>query len=119
MNIIIKTKNIVLTESLEKFINEKIGKLEKFAKTLSKSSFDVFVEIQKESQHHKKGDVFVAEVIIDLPGKKMMAKAHGEDLMKAIIESKDEMEREIKKHKTRIIEFPRRRIKKSKEKNQV
>jgi len=36
MKIIIKTKNLELTPSLENYINEKIGSLEKFIKNLQK-----------------------------------------------------------------------------------
>ena len=113
MNIIIKTKNIELTESLEKFVNEKVGKLEKF---LHVDSQDVFVEIEKETNHHRKGDVFCAEIIIQMPGTKLTARSHGEDLMKAVMDAKDEMEIEIKKHKTKTIEAPRRKIRKENEK---
>ncbi len=109
MNIIIKTKNIELTPSLENFTNEKIGKLEKF---LPKAEQEVFVELAKESTHHKKGDVFMAEITIHLPGKSLVSRCHGEDLMKAIIEVKDQMEIEIKKYKTKMVEAPRREAKK-------
>ncbi len=110
MNIIIKTKNVELTGYLEKFINEKIGRLDKF---LRGSIHGVLVEIKKESKHHKQGDIFMAEIIIDLPGKKLMAKSHGEDVMKAVSDAKDEMEIEIKKNKTKTVEAPRREAKKS------
>lgn len=113
MKILIKTKNFALTAEWEKFINEKIGKLEKFAKTLGKSSMDVFVEVEKETNHHRKGDLFRANLQINLPGKSLMAKAHGEDLSRAVIEAKDELEIEIKKHKLKTIEGPRRKIRKS------
>lgn len=112
MQIIIKTKNFELTGFLEKFINEKIGKLEKFAKTLGRDSMEVFVEVEKETNHHKKGDLFIANLQIHLPGKMLMAKAHGEDLQKAIIDAKDELEIEIKKHKLKVIEGPRRKMRK-------
>ena len=70
MEIIIKAKNIELTDSLERFINDKIGKLEKF---LSYPGQEIFIEIEKETKHHKKGEVFSAEGIISVPGKKIMA----------------------------------------------
>ncbi|OGZ65365.1 MAG: ribosomal subunit interface protein [Candidatus Staskawiczbacteria bacterium RIFCSPHIGHO2_02_FULL_43_16] len=112
MKIIIKTKNFELTGFLERFINDKIGKLEKFAKTLGKDSMEIFVEVEKETNHHRKGDLFIAHLQIQLPGKNLMAKAHGEDLQKAIIDAKDELEIEIKKHKLKVIELPRRKIRK-------
>ncbi len=110
MNIIIKTKNLQLNDSLEKFIHEKIGKLEKF---LHADNQEVFVEIEKESQHHKKGEVFCAEAIITLPGKKIIAKATSDDLGKAVTEVKEELEIEIKKYKLKKIELSRREAKKS------
>lgn len=112
MQIIIKTKNFELTSALEKFIKEKIGKLEKFAKTLGKDSMEIFVEVEKETNHHRKGDLFIANLQVQLPGKMLMAKAHGEDLNKSIISAKDEMEIEIKKYKLKKIELPRRKAKK-------
>ena len=110
MNIIIKTKNIRLTESLEKYINDKIGKLARF---MHSENTEVFVEVKKETIHHKKGDMFSAQLVLSMDGKKLVVKAHGEDLLKVIIKSKDEMEIEIKKHKTRNIEESRRKIRKS------
>lgn len=95
MKIIIKTRNLELTESLDAYVNEKIGALEKFIET------DVFVEIEKETKHHRHGDVFVAEAQVMLPGKSLVAKSKGEDLLKAIIEVKEKLELEIKKYKAK------------------
>ncbi|OGZ69862.1 MAG: ribosomal subunit interface protein [Candidatus Staskawiczbacteria bacterium RIFCSPHIGHO2_02_FULL_42_22] len=113
MNIIIKTKNIELTDSLEKFIQQKIGKLEKFSKILGKDSLEMFVEIEKETNHHRKGEIFFAEAILVMPGKKLVARAKSDDLGKAVSEVKEELEIEIKKYKLKAIELPRRQAKKS------
>ncbi len=110
MNIIIKVKNLELTEYLEKLINQKIEKLEKF---LNSPDQEVFVEVEKESNHHKKGDIYCAEIIISLTGKKLIAKAQEADLQKAIMQSREEMEIEIKRYKLKKIELPRREAKKS------
>src|SRR6185436_14894033 len=93
MNIIIKTKNIELTNSLETAINKKIGSLKKF---LAEKAAELFVEIERETHHHRKGDVFSCEAIIDLPNKKLTAKFHGDDLMVAIAQVKKQMELELK-----------------------
>lgn len=126
MQIIIKTKNFELTAVLERFINDKVGKLEKFAKTLvgkpassaGRDSMDIFVEVEKETKHHRKGDLFIAHLQINLPGKNLMAKARSEELNRAIIDAKDELEIEIKKHKLKVIELPRRKIRKAAEAEQ-
>ncbi|MEK7124413.1 MAG: ribosome-associated translation inhibitor RaiA [Patescibacteria group bacterium] len=119
MNIIIKTKNIELTPSLEAFINKKIGGLKKFIKAFDSHAlpvpgerdlFETFVEVEKESTHHKKGQFFAAEARIYLPGRSLFAKAKSDDLMKAIIEARNELEREIRKYKTKLVELPRRKV---------
>ena len=123
MKIIIKTRNLELSPSLESYINEKIGALEKFIKTLKKvedgkTLSEIFVEVEKETKHHRHGEIFSAEAQVILPGKSLVAKATGEDLLKAIIEVKEELENEIKKYKSKKIDAKRRIGKKVKEKMQ-
>ena len=90
MKLTIKTKNLQLTPLLENFINKKMDKIEKFLP----DNQDLFleIEIEKESLHHRKGEVYAAEAIIELPGKKLVAKAKEEDLQKAITEVEKELE---------------------------
>ena len=108
MRIIIKATNIKLTKSLKSFIEEKIGKLEKFLEGILKrvdvfdgreSRAEAFVEIGKASGHHRKGDVFYAEAQIPLPGKGVRSTTERKDLMMAIVEVKDELQRLLKKYK--------------------
>jgi ribosomal subunit interface protein len=121
MEIIIKTKNLELTESLELFIREKIGGLSKFAKVLQKENYDMgkdpiefFVEIEKETKHHKKGPYFKAKAEVALPGKILLAISEKDDLLQAIVEVKDEMQQEIKKYKSKTTEIEIRKQKKNK-----
>ena len=123
MQIIIKTKNLELTGQLESFINKKIGGLKKFLTSFEghalpiaggRNLFDTFVEVEKDTNHHRKGDIFSAEAKLYLPGKSLFAKAHGDDLMKVISELRDELESEIRRYKSKVIEFPRRQSKKLK-----
>lgn len=110
MQIIIKTKNIELTENLESLIQKRMASLKKF---IHDENTEFLVEIEKETSRHQQGDVFVAEVIINLPGKKLIAKAHSDDLLKSITEVKEEMEEELRKYKTKKIEIPRRKARKT------
>ena len=64
----IKSTNIVLTESLRNYIEEKIGKCERFIQ-LENFPLKAYVEIEKITDHHRKGDIFRAEVNMELPGK--------------------------------------------------
>ena len=116
MHIIIKTKNLELTPSLENLIQKRMAVSQKMINAFQEST-SFLVEVEKETRHHRKGDIFKAEVIVSLPGKKLVAKAHGENLSRVITEVKNELEREIRKYKTKTIELPRRKYRKSKREN--
>jgi putative sigma-54 modulation protein len=117
MKIIIKTKNLELTPALETYIYQKIGALEKFSKTFqkqenSKTLAEIFVEIEKITKHHRKGEIFKAEAQVSLPGKSLVAESTGEDLLKEIIKVKEKLEQEIKKYKTKHSELKIRKARK-------
>lgn len=127
MRITIKTKNLELTPELGSFINKKIGSLKKFLGSFQnhhlpvaggRELFETFVEVERVTNHHRKGDVFSAEAKLYTPGRSLFAKVQGEDVMKIIHELRDELESEIRKYKTRIVEFPIRKAKKAEEKKQ-
>jgi ribosomal subunit interface protein len=119
VKIIIKTKNLELTESLSEYIEKKLFSLKKFLDILKKDEqrktlSEVFVDIEKETKHHRKGDIFLAEALINLPGKKIIAKAKQDDLYKSINEIKTELAKEIKKYKLKMTEIKRREQRKVK-----
>jgi len=95
MEISIKTKNITLNSPLEVFIQDKIGSLDKF---LSEKNLLAEVEISKTTKHHNKGDVFRAELQIELPQKLLRAESTMEDLRMAIVDVKDKFQVQIKKY---------------------
>ena len=127
MKIIIKVKNLELIEDLKNFIEKKFIGLKKFINILKrddgaqgvprKTLAEVFVEIEKETQRHKKGKIFLVNVQVNLPGKSLRALSRADDIFKAIIGAKDEMKMEIEKYKFKHIDKYRRQQRKSKEKN--
>ena len=66
---------------------------------------EFFVEIEKETKHHRKGDIFRAEARVHLPGKTLVAISERDDLKLAIVEVKDELQQEIKKYKLKKTEL--------------
>lgn len=106
MWISIKTKNLTLSDSLEAYVKEKFSPLEKFVSVLNAA--ELFVELEKETKHHRKGEVFVAEALVHLPGKDLVSIAKSDDLFKAIVEAKDELKLEIEKYKNKKIDKTRR-----------
>ena len=57
MKIVIKATNIKLTSALRQYIEEKINSLEKFLEIVK-----VWVEVGKETRHHRKGPFFPSRV---------------------------------------------------------
>lgn len=122
MKVIIKTKNIQLNEGMESFIEQKIGTLDKFFGMLKdekvekgKPLDEFFIEIEKETKHHRTGPYFLAKAYIHLPGKTLVAQSESDDIRTAIVDVKDEMQQEIKKYKFKNIDAKRRESKKIKE----
>ena len=121
MKIIIKTKNLDLTGDLQNFIEKKIGSIKKFIDILKddttekgKTLAEVFVEVEKETTHHKKGKVFWVKTQVILPGKSLMVGFKADDLFKAVIGAKDELKMEIEKYKFKKIDKNRRQQRKTK-----
>jgi len=122
MKIIIKTKNIELTPGLQNFVENKIGSIKKFINILKqdtpegfKTLAEVFVELEKETTHHRKGEVFLVKTQVVLPGKSLEASCRAEDIFKAIIGAKAELKAEIEKYKFKKIDKNRRQQRKAKE----
>jgi len=113
MRIIIKTKNLELTNSLKNYIEKKLFSLKKFISILKqednyKTLAEINIEVEKETKRHRKGEVFLAKAKIDLPGKSLIAKSKSEDLLKAIVEIKEKLKMEIEKYKFKKIDKNRR-----------
>lgn len=120
MNIIIKAKNLELTSLFKDFIEKKIGGLKKFIDVLKednpgpeghpgKTLAEVIVEVEKETEHHKKGKIFIVKARINLPGKSLMSQSRADGLLKAVTSVKDGLQAEIKKYKLKNIDKNRRK----------
>ena len=121
MKIITKTKNFELTEAIQIFVDTKLASLKKFINVLKedapekgKSLAELFVELEKETAHHRKGNIFSCQLDVKLPGRRFVVKSNSDDLNKAIVGARKELEREIKEYKVKKIEVSRRLQKKTK-----
>jgi ribosomal subunit interface protein len=114
MKIIIKTKNVDLSEEIKNFVEKKFFTLKKFINILKredeigKTLAEVFVEVEKETTHHKKGNIFRVKSRVYLPGREIISWSRADDLMKAVIKAKDELKMEIEKYKFKNIDRNRR-----------
>ena len=120
MKIITKTKNFELTDGMQIFVDTKLASLKKFIDVLKedapgkgKSLAEVFVELGKETAHHRKGNIFTCQLDVKLPGRRLVVKANSDDLNKAVVGARKELEREIKEYKVKKIEKNLRQRRKS------
>jgi ribosomal subunit interface protein len=110
MNVKIKGTNIELTSYLSKLVEQKIKSIEKLLP--ENPDLIIEVELEKTTKHHQKGDLFRAEVQVEVPGGKMLrAVSIKEDFRSALTEVKDELQIQIKKHKDKISLEQRRKVK--------
>lgn len=108
MKIIIKGKNLEVSEALSNFIEEKFSVLNKFV------SDSVNVEVEKETKHHRKGEIFIVKAQVSFPGKVIMSDEKAEELFTAVVAARDELKLEIEKFKSKKIDKTRREQRKNK-----
>ena len=99
MNIIIKATNIKLSPSINEYIEEKIGVLEKFLKNFESDLIEARVEVGKTRRGQRQGDIFKAEVNLSIGGQLIRAEETGDSLMASIDLVKDRLSREINRYK--------------------
>lgn len=99
MKINIKYTNLTSTSTIQKYIEDKIGLLNRFIKRLDeKGVVEAWVEIARTTKHHNKGNVYHAECNLELSGKLLRAETENWDVRLAIDEIKDILDLEIKKY---------------------
>jgi putative sigma-54 modulation protein len=110
MNIIIKGTNLELHNDLKDYAEEKIGGLKKFLEDIDLGGNRVIarIELAKTTQHHQQGDIYKAEVNLQLPKKMFRSVVESDDIYKAIDDVKDELKIMINEYKTEKIDQSRR-----------
>ncbi len=122
MNINIKTKNIVLNDALKFWVEEKVGELGrvlgKFKKNDEfeggKDKIEIEVEIGKVTKSRRKGEIFRAELQLYLPKKRLRVVSRNVDLRTAIVEARNELNREIRRYKGKRLARARKWARKAK-----
>jgi len=103
MNINLQGKNFELTPTIKDYVLKKVTNLEKLLSTIEKEGGELMVnfEVGKSSMHHKGGEVFHADCLININGEKFYASSDKEDIYEAIDEIKESLSNEIRKNKDR------------------
>ena len=103
----IKATNLVLTEAIKNYVEKRLAELDRLLTNLGQPQ-DARVEVSKVSNHHKKGDIFRFEINLKVPGSLLRAEYESEDLYKSIDLGKDELERQIRELKEKLLSKKRR-----------
>ncbi|MDO9399148.1 MAG: ribosome-associated translation inhibitor RaiA [bacterium] len=102
MRINIKATNIELTDKIKDYVQEKVDVLEKFLEKVQ--IFNVSFEVELTTNHHLKGEIYRAEMNLEVPGELLRVEKTEKDLFKAIDKVKDHMATAIKKYKEKKID---------------
>lgn len=93
MKLFIKGRQITLTDSIRKYAEEKILKIERFNDSIIK------VDVTLSAGKLKSGNAHVAEILVYLSGSTLKSRATEQDLYVAIDKAVDGIEPQLKKHK--------------------
>lgn len=88
-----------LTPGIKEFVNEKVGSISKLLKGKEDNLAEARVEVGRPSRHHSKGFVFYAEVNLKIGSELLRATEEHLDLHTAIDLVRDNIERQLRKHK--------------------
>lgn len=102
MKIDIKATNLELTDEIRDYLNKKIGDIDNFLRP-TEFPISARVELGRTTFHHKSGDIYRAEINLQVPGELLRAESESETLFSAIDALKDQIQREIKKYKEKNI----------------
>jgi len=100
MQIRIKATNIELTDALRDYFQNKMNVIEKCLGDIQVINCDV--EIEKAVGGQYKGEIYRAEVNLEVPRKLLRVEKTEDDLYKAIDKVKDHLELVIKKYKEKL-----------------
>lgn len=104
MRTTIKATNIEHTNAIDSYVTKRMRDLEKVLDAKGKSEL-ARVEVGRSTTHHRAGkDIFFAEVMIRASKKDFRAAAKADDLYAAIDKMRDEIVREVTRHRERTRE---------------
>lgn len=94
----LKLTNLSITPITREYLEKRLESLGKLLPLDDQTVF-LYVELAKTTQHHQSGNIFKAEVNLDVPGKRFRAVAERTDLHTAIDEVRGELWTELEREK--------------------
>lgn len=107
MHVNIKAKNLELTPAISDYVQIKVDMLEKYLGDIKVINCDF--EVEKAVGGQNKGEIFRAEINLDIPRELLRVEKTEVDLYKAIDKVKDHLEQMIIDYKEKLRDKKRRR----------
>ncbi len=95
MELVIRGDKIKVTEAMKNYIEEKVGKLDKYIEDSSNIRANVLVKVKNHNQ--------IIEITIPLKSFILRSEESQEDIYAAVDKAVDKLERQIRKNKTRLM----------------
>lgn len=100
MEVYLQPKNLDLTPSFEAYVHEKLDPLGDMLTHLDpEGSAKLFVEVERMSNHHQKGDIYKASANLDIPKKAFHVEHVDMDARVAIDNLKHKLHTMLERHK--------------------
>ena len=105
MQIKIQSTGFELTPAIRELVEKKVGSLSKPLKRFEeKSEAIAVVEVSRTTKHHRHGDVFCAEINLNVSGRVIRAENSNVKLQAALDITKDKLKQEILRFKEKRVE---------------
>ena len=101
-----KATKIQISDKTKSYIEEKMNMLEKYLGDIPVINCDF--EVGLATAGHHKGEIYRAEVNLNLPGELLRVEKTEKDLSKAIDKVKDHLARSIRRYKEKRVDKKRR-----------
>lgn len=97
MELVIKGKNMEISEAVKQYIDRKLGRLDRHLRTITEAEVAIAREMTKSRQHR-----YVVQVTLNSKGTLLRGEERGMDLFAAIDSVSDVLDRQIERYKGRL-----------------
>jgi putative sigma-54 modulation protein len=97
MEIVVRGRNVSVTERVEEYVEKKIGKLERYLPIIDEARMELSQEETRSAQHR-----MIAQLTVRSRGKVLRAEERDQDLFAAIDLVAEKMQRQITRFKDRL-----------------
>lgn len=94
----IRGTNLEVTDEIKDYLYDRLEDVDRFLANTAGTK-EAEVELERTTEHHESGNIFRAEIMIDLKGEVLRAESEKEDIHTAIDDIKEEISRLVKKYK--------------------